>query len=453
MPSLLTPPPGICSPDGAIQLSDFYYISDADQFLYIPTGALWTAKAVNGRLPPVKTSSKRNGKYVYLKPADWLRLHRAVEQQTWVPGEPEIIEDRLITDGGWHARPGAHAYNLYRPPDIVLGDAAKATPWIEHLNKLYPEDAEDITNWFAHRVQCPGVKINHALVIGGAQGVGKDWLLMALKLAVGSSNYLVIFPPELLAAYNPFAKTVVLHVNEAHDQGDSGRIDRYALYERTKIYAAAPPDVLPCVDKYIRRFYVPNVLGMVITTNHKTDGVYLPNDDRRHLVAWSECTKEEFSKEFWNDRFRWLEHEGGASHVAAYLAQRDLSAFSPGAVPRQTTAFFEIVNVNRAPEDDEIADALAELGEPGICSLLSLVTTNCAVAMEWLLDRKRRRSIPYRLERCGYRAYRNPDRADGLWIINDRRQTLYAKTTLMPRERKTAAHAFVAKYTKTAGNG
>jgi hypothetical protein len=298
----------------------------------------------------------------------------------------------------------------------------------------------------------PGRQDQPRLGHGRRPRLGKDWLLKALSLAVGDSNYLVIFPPDLLAAYNPFAKTVVLHVNEAHDQGDSGRIDRYALYERTKAYAAAPPNVLPCVDKYIRRFYVPNVLGMVITTNHKTDGVYLPNDDRRHLVAWSECTKEEFSPEFWNNRFRWLVDEGGASHVAAYLAQHDLSTFNPGAAPRQTTAFFETVNVNRAPEDDEIADALDELGGPGICSRLSLVATNRAAAMEWLLDRRRLRSIPYRLERCGYRAYRNPDRADGLWIINDQRQTLYAKTTLTPEERKTAARAFVWKYTKTAGN-
>jgi hypothetical protein len=451
--SLPKPPANVRSADNSLGLEDFFAVPESNRFLYRPLRTFWPAESIDKILPGVRMPYKQNGKYVKLQPTVWLMRFRRVEQTTWAPGLPEIIADKLISEGGWRSRPGAHAYNLYLPPDIVLGDAAKATPWIEHLNKLYPEDAEDITNWFAHRVQCPGVKINHALVMGGAQGVGKDWLLKALKLAVGDSNYLVIFPPDLLAAYNPFAKTVVLHVNEAHDQGDNGRIDRYALYERTKIYAAAPPDVLPCVDKYIRRFYVPNVLGMVITTNHKTDGVYLPNDDRRHLVAWSECTKEEFSTEFWNNRFRWLVYEGGASHVAAYLAQRDLSAFNPGAVPRQTTAFFEIVSVNRAPEDDEIADALDELGEPGICSLLSLVATNRAAAMEWLLDRRRRRSIPYRLERCGYRAYRNPDRRDGLWIINDRRQTLYAKTTLTPEERETAARAFVAEYTKTVGNG
>jgi hypothetical protein len=30
-----------------------------------------------------------------------------------------------------------------------------------------------------------------------------------------------------------------------------------------------------------------NCLGFIITTNYKTDGIYLPADDRRHYVAWS----------------------------------------------------------------------------------------------------------------------------------------------------------------------
>ena len=37
-----------------------------------------------------------------------------------------------------------------------------------------------------------------------------------------------------------------------------------------------------------------NCLGLIITTNHKTDGIYLPADDRRHYVAWSLRTKEDF---------------------------------------------------------------------------------------------------------------------------------------------------------------
>jgi hypothetical protein len=449
---LLKPPPNIRSADDHIGLEDFYAVPESHQFIYMPTRAHWPKESVDSILPMIQMAYKQNGKFVKLKPSVWLTRHRRVEQITWAPGLPEIIEDKLISDGGWKARPGARGLNLYQPPTIVHADAAQAGPWIAHLKTLYPEDAEDIADWCAHRVQRPGDKINHALVMGGGQGIGKDWLLQALKMTVGAWNFHEISPTDLLTQYTPYVKAVVLRMNEAHDLGESGRADRYALYERVKIYAAAPPDVLVCVDKYIRRFYVPNVLGLIITTNHKTDGVYLPNDDRRHLVAWSARMKEEFSKEFWNEQWRWLLHDGGAGHVAAYLADRDLSAFDPCAVPRQTTAFFEVVNVSQAPEDAEIADALDELEQPNICTLAAIVKTQCGATLEWLLDRKRRRSIPYRMERCGYIACRNPDAKDGLWVINGRRQTLYAKAGLKPEERLQAAYGYVAQQTKTAGH-
>ena len=451
--SLPNPPPGVRSADNHIGLDDFYAVPESHQFIYMPTRGHWPKESVDTILPPIQMPYKRNGKFVKLKPSAWLKQYRRVEQITWAPGLPEIIEDKLISDGGWKDRPGAHGLNLYQPPTIIRGDAAKATPWTEHLQTLYPEDAEDITNWCAHRVQYPGVKINHALVMGGGQGIGKDWLLQALKLTIGAWNFQEISPTDLLTPYNPFVRAVVLRMNEAHDLGESGRADRYGLYERVKIYAAAPPDVLACVDKYIRRHYVPNVLGLIITTNHKTDGVYLPSDDRRHLVAWSARTKEEFPKEFWNERWRWLLQEGGASHVAAYLAQRDLSAFDPCAVPRQSTAFFEIVTASHAPEDSDLADALDELGQPQICSLLLVLTSPRGAALEWLLDRRHRRSLPHRMERCGYIACRNPYADDGLWKINGRRQTLYAKANLEPQQRLQAARDYVLHMARASGSG
>jgi hypothetical protein len=458
--SLLKPPPNVRSADNHIGLEDFYAVPESHQFIYMPTRAHWPKESVDSILPPVQMPYKRNGKFVKLKPSAWLKQFRRVEQITWAPGLPEIIEDKLISDGGWKKRPGAHGLNLYQPPTITYGDAAQAEPWVKHLEMLYPEDAEDITNWCAHRVQHPSVKINHALVMGGGQGIGKDWLLQALKLAVGAWNFHEISPTDLLTQYTPFVKAVVLRMNEAHDLGESGRADRYALYERTKIYAAAPPDVLACVDKYIRRFYVPNVLGLIITTNHKTDGVYLPSDDRRHLVTWSDRTKEQFDKEFWNECWRWLLFKGGAGHVAAFLAQRDLKAFNPGAVPRQTTAFFEIVNVSQAPEDAELADVLDgmerdELQQPkrpDVCCLLSILTSPQGAALEWLLDRRHRRSIPHRMERCGYIAYRNPNADDGLWKINGRRQTLYVQTSLTPQQRAQAVQDYMLRIGKAAGN-
>ena len=39
-----------------------------------------------------------------------------------------------------------------------------------------------------------------------------------------------------------------------------------------------------------------------------------------------------------------------------------------------------------------------------------------------------------------------PDADDGLWMINGRRQTLYAREGLSPEQRRQAAAAFVAKF-------
>ena len=103
-----------------------------------------------------------------------------------------------------------------------------------------------------------------------------------------------------------------------------------------------------------------NVCGVIITSNHKTDGIYLPADDRRHYVAWSALTREDFTADYWQELYRWYAG-GGHGHVAAYLAALDLTEFDPKAPPPKTPAFWDIVDANRAPEDAELADVLETL--------------------------------------------------------------------------------------------
>jgi hypothetical protein len=66
---------------------------------------------------------------------------------------------------------------------------------------------------------------------------------------------------------------------------DFGDIDRFGFYDRMKTYTAAPPDVLWIDEKHVREYAIFNVCGVIITTNHKADGIYLSADDRRHYVA------------------------------------------------------------------------------------------------------------------------------------------------------------------------
>ena len=68
---------------------------------------------------------------------------------------------------------------------------------------------------------------------------------------------------------------------------------------------------------------------------------------------------------------------------------------------------------------------------------------------EWLRDRKNRRAIPHRLERCGYIQVRNADAADGLFKIGGRRQMVYGRDDLSIRDRVEAAARLVRGMEKT----
>jgi hypothetical protein len=424
-----------------VTLNDFRSYMITHSYIYMPSRELWPASSVNARIPPVplfdadgRPILKPDGEQKTIRASAWLDKHRPVEQMTWAPGFPALIPDRLISDGGWIERNKITCLNLYRPPAIQIGNPMEADPWIQHVRKVYPNEADHIIKWLAPRVQRPQEKINHALVLGGSQGIGKDTLLEPVKRAVGPWNFVEVSPTQMLGRFNGYVKSVILRVSEARDLGD---VNRFQFYDHLKVYTAAPPDVLRVDEKNLREHSVFNVCGVIVTTNHKADGIYLPADDRRHYVAWSDLTKEDFTEEYWTDLWRWYE-QGGYAHVAAYLRNLDISDFNPKAPPPKTPAFWDIVDANRAPEDAELADAIDRMSNPEATTLGRIATFADGDFRVWLTDRKNRRAIPHRLERCGYVQVRNDDAKDGLWKIAGQRQVIYAKATLSVPDRRRA---------------
>jgi len=92
----LPKPPDVRSADGAISLEDFYAIPDSNRFMFLPARTTWPKESVDCILPKIQTGEKRNGKFVKIKPSDWLKQNRRVEQVTWMPGLPEVIEGKDI---------------------------------------------------------------------------------------------------------------------------------------------------------------------------------------------------------------------------------------------------------------------------------------------------------------------------------------------------------------------
>ena len=122
-------------------------------------------------------------------------------------------------------------------------------------------------------MQKPAEKINHALVLGGKQGIGKDTLLEPVKHAVGAWNFNEVSPQQVLGRFNGFLKSVILRVSEARDLGE---FDRFAFYDHMKSITAAPPDVLRIDEKHRDEYAIPNVCRR--HHHHQPQ-------DRRHLSA------------------------------------------------------------------------------------------------------------------------------------------------------------------------
>jgi hypothetical protein len=428
------------APAEGVILDDFSAYLPQHFYIFTPTGEPWPASSVNSQLPPMTDGTDDEGNQKFISASRWLDLNKPVQQMTWAPGQQMLIRDRLVAHGGWIERVGLTCFNLYRPPTIKMGDPEKASEWIDHIKKVYPNDADHIVKYLAHRVQAPGVKLNHALVLGGSQGIGKDTLLEPAKRAVGPWNFQEVSPQQMLGRFNGFVKSVILRINEARDLGD---VNRYQFYDHTKSYIASPPDVLRCDEKNLREHAVFSCCAVIITTNHKADGIFLPADDRRHYVAWSDLTKEDFDENYWRKLWRWYE-SGGDQHVAAYLMQLDLRSFDPKAPPPKTAAFWAIVDANRAPEEIELADTLNRLGNPPAVTLKQIIDhTPDGDFKNWLMDRRHARQIPHRLESCNYVPVRNDGNKEGRWKISGAGVVIYAKSELSVRDRIAAARTLV----------
>jgi Family of unknown function (DUF5906) len=424
----------------------------AHNYLFKPTGEPWPSSSVNARIPPVPLLNAKGEPVIdpetkkpkFISASAWLDKNVPVEQATWCPGKQMLIRDRLVSAGGWIERDGVTCFNLYRPPILARGDPTKAGDWIDHVRLVFAADADHIIRWLAHRVQRPQDKINHALVLGGKQGIGKDTLLEPVKRAVGQWNFCEVSPQQMLGRFNGFLKSVILRVSEARDLGE---INRYQFYDHMKAYTAAPPDVLRVDEKHIREHSVFNCCGVIITTNHKSDGIYLPADDRRHYVAWSDLDKGYFAEAYWTNLWRWYE-QGGDRHVCAYLAGLDLAPFNAKAPPPKTEAFWTIVNASRSPEDAELADILDQLRNPQAITLIQLINHlhEGDEFRDWLKDRRNRRQIPHRMEMCGYMPVRNDAADDGLWKIGGRRMVVYARSELSIADQIRAAAELVKNW-------
>jgi hypothetical protein len=419
-----------------LDLMDLRGVRSTGKFHHIPSGGFWTADVVDKSLPKIQG----------VKPSVWIMSNHAYNGITWAPGEPTEICGRYMVEGGWLGSEGAIILNTYRPPRIGLSRApGSMKPWLDLLTMLYPDEVQEILYWFASRVQQPHVKINHALVLGGDPGIGKDTILEPLIEAVGRWNVAEISPRQILSDFNPWLESVILRVNEAADLEES----RYRVSEAMKTIIAAPPLALSVNQKNVAARLIPNLTGVIYTTNHH-DAIFMKNDDRRHLVCWSHVVRTREHDELCAAVWNWLLIENGIEKVATFLHNYDISAFKPYAPPRHTEAFRHMVQSDENEVDAQIEGVLGTMGNPVVVTLAS-IRTAARVFPEldaFMGSPKNDRSFARRMDRLGYVRLENPDNKSGRWKSNGTPYTVYGRKDKSTNERRNEAESLMDKIRK-----
>jgi hypothetical protein len=212
-------------------------------------------------------------------------------------------------------------------------------------------ERDHVLDVMAFKVQNPSVKINHAVLMTGGQGQGKDTLWAPMLWAIGGntlSNIKHVKNEELTSQWG-YALEVEVMVIEELRQTEAK--DRRALENQLKTVIAAPPEYLSINKKGMHPYEAINRLFVLAFSNERA-AITLPSDDRRWFVTWSDSQPID-GKPIWN----WY-HSGGFAAVAHYLHARDVSAFDPGATPFVTDAKLLMGSVSLSPAEAWILDQI-----------------------------------------------------------------------------------------------
>lgn len=398
---------------GVVGAQDFVCNLPGNDYINLRTGARWERAAVIRQLGEERTAQ--------------VDRERKIHCLTWDPLMPPFIKDRVVREGtdGWVDAPGQITMNTFSPSTAVAGDASQAGPWLDQVRRLYPQEWRLIVAYFAHLVQKPGVKINHALVLGGAPRIGKDSICAGPRVAVGLHNCAEINAGQIFDTFTPWTKCLLLRINESYDTGDA---NRFQVYERMKQYLASPPESVIYNNKNVKAYPIRNAFGTVVTTNHPAGGVFLPPDDRRHLVCWSDAVESDFTEQQWIDWWRWFD-TGGDSHVVALLRSYDIGSWNPKAPPPRTPAWHVMVGGSVSDGDADLAGAIETLGSPEVLTVDMILNSTPQGSDLWceLNDRKKSAAVPKRLAAAGYLQLPNPHRTDRRWKIGGREMNVYRR--------------------------
>jgi hypothetical protein len=268
------------------------------------------------------------------------------------------------------------------------GQPGDCTPWLNHLVLLVPEarPREHLLDWMAYQLQYPGTKINHAVVMSGQPGTGKDTLFWPMMQAYGIHG-LDVNGDALQRDFNDYLSRAKFIIFQELDLGEHREANRIA--NKLKPMVATPPDTLLINRKGVPEFAIKNVVQLVLLTN-EVEPIKISDKDRRYFVLnilLQVIGGDGNQKLEWVEYFRqlwaWMESARGWEQVAHYLLARDVSGFNPKAAPPMTDAKRDVIEAGRSP----LEGMLDEMFDERLGPMARDVTTIYRV-QEWMMSQE-----------------------------------------------------------------
>jgi hypothetical protein len=272
------------------------------------------------------------------------------------------------------ARDGLAYGNRWRDarPQPVPGDVSL---WLAHVERMVPIDyeREHLLNALAYKVQNPNKKINHAILVGGHPGSGKDTMLAPFFWSIGGKdkmNCSLVKNEDLSSQWGYSLECEVMEIAELR-QAEAK--DRRALENSLKPIIAAPPELLQVNRKGLHPYMALNRVFVVAFSNERA-AISLPSDDRRWFCIWADAAGPlPNALEIWNWYFA-----GGFAAVAAWLHSRNVSAFNPSAAPPMTEAKMIMIEQGRSSAESYLVEIISRrLGEFAVGAIASPFYSLC----------------------------------------------------------------------------
>ena len=276
----------------------------------------------------------------------------ALSAVTFAAGDDVLVtRDGLVYGNRWtDGRPDVSDSDVIADHDVE--------PWLQHCRDLIADDEEldHILNAMAFKIQHPNVKINHAILIGGDEGVGKDSMFQPFLWALGGKhwrNRSVIEAGGLDSQWGYALEAEVVILNELKEPEAR---ERRAMANKLKPLIAAPPETLTVNRKGMHPYELVNRLMVIAYTNDPLP-ITLPTQDRRWFCVWTHAPR--MAPAAADKLWAWYKN-GGYEKCAAWLHQRDVSAFNPAAAPPVTEWKLNMVEHGMSVAESYLVDMMRE---------------------------------------------------------------------------------------------